>query len=162
MICNSKSIILALALNASAVDINLMVKPDKVGREGKDALKAGEKGGKEVRIVEDDGLDDLSKAFSEMFPDYPDDGLDVSVGKDGKDALKAGEKVGKEVSIVEDDGLDDVSKAFSEMFPDAIEDAGRTPGEVFDMNFYTPETVYENPTVVMGNGPNGLLEAMSD
>ena len=57
MICKTKTIILALALNASAVKINLMVKPDKVGKEGKDVLKAGEKGGKEVDIVEDDGLD---------------------------------------------------------------------------------------------------------
>ena len=65
---NSKTIILALALNASAVKINLMVKPDKVGKEGKDILKAGEKEGKEVRIFEDDGLD-LSEAFSD-FADF--------------------------------------------------------------------------------------------
>jgi len=65
---NSKTIILALALNASAVKINLMVKPDKVGKEGKDVLKAAEKEGKEVRIFEDDGLD-LSEAFSD-FADF--------------------------------------------------------------------------------------------
>ena len=47
MICNSKTIILALALNARAVEINMIVKPDKLVKEGKDVLKAGEKEGKE-------------------------------------------------------------------------------------------------------------------
>ena len=112
MICNSKSIILALALNASAVKINSMTKPGKVGKDGKDVLKVGEKGGKEVRIVEDDGLD--------------------------------------------------ISEAFSEMFPEPIEDAGRIPGEVYDMNFYTPVSTFEDAEVVIGNGPTGLYSAMSD
>ena len=57
MICKTKTIILALALNARAVEINMIVKPDKLVKEGKDVLKAGEKEGKEVDIVKDDGLD---------------------------------------------------------------------------------------------------------
>ena len=56
MICKTKTIILALALNASAVKISSMTTPDKRLEKYKDILKAAEKEEKEVRILKDDGL----------------------------------------------------------------------------------------------------------
>ena len=89
MICKTKTIILALALNASAVKISSMTTPDKRLEKYKDILKAAEKEEKEVRILKDDGLSEKDLG---------------NVGKDDLNTVKPS-------SVIEDDGLSALNSA---------------------------------------------------